>query len=729
MKQILFQQGKAKFSVVPDVVVSNGRILVEVTHSFISAGTEMSTVSNESGNFWIRALKQPQAVFAALKMVKERGIQKTWMMVEGVRNQEKPMGYSCAGRVLTVGNGVNDIFVGDRVACGGAADAHHAELVSVPRNLVVKVPEGLSLEQASCATIGSIAMQGFRRADVRLGDRVAVIGLGLLGQLTLQLLRASGCHVLGSDPDEKRRERAKLFGAEMVINPAEQNAVNRARDFGNGHGVDATIITAASKLPGIIQQTMEMTRRKGRVILVGAVPIEFDRSPFYQKEIDFLISCSYGPGRYDPEYEQKGLDYPYAYVRWTENRNMQEFLELAARGSLDISGVIDKVFPAQEVEKAYNTLKSEGEKPLGVVLEFPVSQMPVSDSLSRISQTKIELATSSSAKEGKLNLAVLGAGGFAQAMHIPNALDLDKVIKLGMIVDINGVTAKNVARNYNVHVASTNADDVFASNDIDAVLITTRHNVHAELSIKALQSGKHVICEKPMGLTLEELSRVETAVQDSGKIYLVGFNRRFSPAARKIREKIINKKTPLMMLCRIAAGHLPLDHWTQGEEGGGRIIGEGCHWIDLMQYFVGDDVEVNEIDVSCAKPKNRGVWWNRDNVVITLSYADGSVGTLMYCAMASKAIPKEYIEVHWDGCSAIIDDFNKAVYYDSRKKIQTLWRSQKTDKGHLFELEQFAKACMGEGKFAIPFSSLLRTSRIVCNINSSLMGKAEISDV
>lgn len=718
MKQILITKGEAAFKDVPPPIVGRGEILVEVTHSFISVGTELSVASGAKGNFYIDSVRNLDSLLHGLNLVRRKGVKYTWMQVrlasEGV---ETAAGYSCAGRVLEVGQDIRDIMPGDRVACAGAGIANHAELVSVPRNLVAVVPERLPLEQAASATVGSIALQGVRRADVRLGEAVAVVGLGLLGQIAVQLLVASGCRVLGSDPEGARRAKALELGASLVVDPTEEDVAKAAQTFGRGHGVDATILAAASKQPGLIQQAMEMTRRKGKVVLVGSIPIEFDRSPCYAKEIDFLISCSYGPGRYDPLYESKGIDYPFAYVRWTENRNIQAFLDLMAEGKISMPRLVDRIYPAEKANEAYAALRESGTRPLGIILKFSASDRNSTPLGERQTGKSVEQPIMRKPVDGAVGLAVLGAGAFARTMHLPNVEDLPDLLDLKVVVDLNGVAARTAAKQFQAGEAATDPVVAFESPDVRGVLITTRHNVHAELAERALRAGKSVLCEKPMGLSEKEVATVATAARESGQIYLVGFNRRFSPAARAIKDRIEGRQTPLVMVCRIACGHLPLDHWTQGAEGGGRIIGEACHWFDLMQFFAGDNADTVSVDVSAARPKTRGDWWGRDNFSATVRYSDGSIGTLIYCSLASTTLPKECIEVHWERQSAVLDDFRKAVLYGNGAAPRTLWSGAKQDKGHAEELRRWALSIRGEAPAPIPLESIERTSLLSCLVD------------
>lgn len=679
MRQVLIRRGQVTVENVPAPIVEEGHILVEVAYSLISAGTEISSVENSGKSLVRRALEQPDRVLKVVDHLRKQGIQKTVAKVTGQVAGPTPTGYSCSGIVIQVGRGVTGFQPGDRVACAGAGIANHAEIVLVPGNLAVKVPEGCDLKDAASVTLGAIAMQGVRRADPRLGEIVAVIGLGLLGQLTVQLLKVAGCRVVGFDLDPRRVALARQLGADHAFNPAAVEVKNEIRHLTGDHGVDATIITAASSSDAIVQQAMEMTRKKGRVVVVGAVGLGLQRSPFYEKEIDFLISCSYGPGRYDQAYEEKGVDYPYAYVRWTENRNMQEYLRLVAEGKVRLAEILEREYDLAQAPQAYEELKSAAQKPLGVLLRYPIDG---SDSGAGKLETKTVLR--SRPVSGKIRIAVVGAGNFAKAVHLPNLQKLSDLYHIRAIVSGTGANALATAQQFGADYASTNYEDVLNDPEVDAVLICTRHHLHARQAIQAARAGKAIFLEKPMALNQAELDELVAVLQETGVPFMVGFNRRFSPAARRVKELIADRQNPLMILYRMNAGYLPPDHWTQTEEGGGRIIGEACHILDLFQYFVG--APVAEVSATAIAPNTEHVLAG-DNVSITLRYADGSVATLLYTALGSPDFGKEYMELYVDGRVLVLDDYKTLQVRGGAIKG---WSGSFQDKGHLDELRAFA---------------------------------------
>jgi len=703
VKQVFVQSGSAVVDDVPAPLLDDDSVLVEVAYSFISTGTELTGVEQSGKSLVKRALEQPEKVKKLIDHLRQQGIQKTIAKVQGKLEESVPTGYSCSGIVIQVGKNVSGIEPGQRVACAGAGKANHAEIVLVPRNLVVKVPDGCDLRDAASVTLGSIAMQGVRRADPRLGEVVAVIGLGLLGQITVQLLKAAGCRVVGLDLDPRRVDIAAQSGADFAFNSMNVDVENEIRHLTGDHGVDATIITAASKSDAIVQQAMEITRKKGRVVVVGAVGLGLKRSPFYEKELDFLISCSYGPGRYDQRYEEKGLDYPYAYVRWTENRNMVEYLRLVAEGQVNVKAILEREYDVADAPQAYEELRTAPEKPLGVLLSYDVEV----DEGRRDEKLATKVMLRPFKPSGKINVAVIGAGGFAKGMHLPNLQKLSGLYHLRAVVDIVGSNAKSTVEQFGADYATTNYEDVLADNDVDMVLVTTRHNLHAPIAMDAARAGKAVFVEKPMALNQEELDCLVDVLRETGVPFMVGFNRRFSPAARRAREILEGHQSPLMILYRVNAGYLPPDHWTQTEEGGGRIIGEACHMFDLFQYLV-SPARVAEVTstaiASQAEHLSAG-----DNVVATVQYDDGSVATLLYTALGASDLPKEYVEIYADGKVLVIDDYRALRVHGAPVKG---WRSQAQDKGHLEELSAFAKHVHGEGGPPIPLESLVKVTEV-----------------
>jgi predicted dehydrogenase/threonine dehydrogenase-like Zn-dependent dehydrogenase len=698
MKQVFVKSGSVTVDDVPAPILDENGVLVEVAYSLISTGTELSGVEQSGKSLVKQALEQPEKIRKVIDHLRSQGIQKTIAKVREKTGEARPTGYSCSGIVIQVGEGVTDVRPGDRVACAGAGIANHAEIVLVPRNLVVKVPDGCDLRNAASVTLGSVAMQGVRRADPRLGEIVAVIGLGLLGQITVQLLKAAGCRVVGFDVEPRRVEMAKRLGMDCGFVPSEIDVENEIRYLTGDHGVDTTIITAASESDAITQQAMEITRRKGRVVVVGAVGLGLKRSPFYEKELDFLISCSYGPGRYDERYEEKGLDYPYAYVRWTENRNMQEYLRLIAAGQVHLESILEREYPLDQAQEAYEELQSPEEKPLSALLAYPLGTgRAQSDKL----RTKVPVNPRS--VSGKINVALIGAGNFAKGMHLPNLRKLSDLYHLRAVVDIVGPNAKATAEQFGADYATTHYEDVLTDDDVDMVMITTRHNTHAPIAVEAAKAGKAIFVEKPMALHQGELDTLVNVLKETQVPFMVGFNRRFSPAARRVKEILEGHQSPLMILYRVNAGYLPPDHWTQTDEGGGRIIGEACHMLDLFQYLVGPAKAV-EVVMSTAIASQVEHVSPMDNVAVTVRYDDGSVATLLYTALGTPDFDKEYVEVYADGKVLVIDDYRALGVYGALVKG---WTSQVQDKGHLQELVEFAKCIRGQASWPITVEEMV----------------------
>lgn len=721
MKQVLIRRGQVMVENVPAPVVEPGHVLVEVAYSLISAGTEISNVQSSGKSLIQRGLEQPDKVLKVLNQLRSQGIEKTVARVRGQLDAGMPTGYSCSGVVVQVGRDVTDLQPGERVACAGAGIANHAEMVLAPRNLLVKVPDGCDLKAAASVTLGAIAMQGVRRADPRLGESVAVIGLGLLGQITVQLLKAAGCYVIGVDLDPRRVALASQSGADHGIVSSAGDVQAEIRQLTEGHGVDSVIITAASPSDAIAQQAMEITRKKGRVVVVGAVGLGLQRSPFYEKELDFLISCSYGPGRYDERYEQQGLDYPYAYVRWTENRNLQEYLRLIARGMIKLDSVLEREYPIEQADAAFAALQTGTDKPLGILLRYGIDGSTVQGAKQA---TRVNLQSIPS--DGRVRLAVIGAGGFARDTLLPFIKKLATNVQLRAIVSGTGSNAHSVAGQFGAAYATTNLDDVLNDPEIDAVLIATRHNLHAQQVVAALKAGKHVYCEKPLALTEAELATIlacygytlndftggQTPTTSGSPMLSVGFNRRFSPAVQAMKALTQQRHSPMMLLYRVNAGYLPPEHWVHGAEGGGRLIGEGCHMIDLFQALV--QAPLLEVCVQSLLPKADHILAT-DNLTASLKYADGSVATLLYTALGSPHLGKEYLEVHLEGQTLVLDDFTRLSLYKGQN-AKVLWQSAKTDKGHLAALQTFFSTVAAQGAWPIPLHELVEVSRATFQI-------------
>lgn len=682
---------------VPRPLIQRGHVLVRVSYSLISSGTEASSVSGAQEQPLKRAAEQPALVLRLARFLRERGLSKTLTLLKEKLNSLGALGYSCAGIVVEVAEDVTDFKPGDRVACGGGGVASHAEMVLVPRNLVVPVPPQVSLKDAASVAVGAIALQGVRRADPRLGEFTAVVGLGLLGQLTVQILAAANCRVIGIDVDERRVDLARQMGAECGLALPDGNWREAVNALTHGRGVDACLITASSESNSVVQNAMEMTRRKGRVVLIGSVGLGLQRHPFYEKELDFLISCSYGPGRYDPAYENHGVDYPYAYVRWTENRNMAEYLRLLSVGAVRLESILEAEYSLDRVGEAYTCLISaESEKPIGIVLAYPDrgEENPLQDRI---------VTLQPASRSGKVRVGLLGAGSFARSNHLPNLKAAPDVFELRAIATRTGASARNLAGIYDAAYATTDFQEVLADPEIDAVIICTRHDLHAKLALAALSAGKHVFVEKPLCMTRAELNAFKdfeaaaaSPTADSGALnglplLMVGYNRRFSPHIERLKAALDKRSGPFMAIYRVNAGHLPAEHWVHSEEGGGRLIGEGCHMLDLLQYLAGSDAYQVTAEALPGESSNR---MGNDNFQVTLRFLDGSVGTLIYTSEGGAALPKEYLEVHFDRQSIVLDDFCRLTRYAGG--APKLLHKSAQDKGHRQALEAFGRYLSGK---------------------------------
>jgi len=701
MKQVLVKRGRVQIEDVPAPLLNNNHILVEVAYSLISTGTEVTGAKRSGESLAKKAIQQPENVKKVLNILKEKGIKRTLALMESKIGAASPVGYSCSGVVIQVGKGVEEMKPGDRVACAGAGKANHAEIVLVPKNLVVKVPNSCSLKDAASVTLGSIALQGVRRADPNLGEMVAIIGLGLLGQITNQLLKSAGCRTIGFEIQKSRVELAKELGLDYGFMSSEVEVQKEVFNLTSGHGVDSAIITASA--PGndaIVQQAMEITRKKGKVVVVGDVGLDVKRAPFYEKELDLLISTSYGPGRYDSSYEEKGLDYPYAYIRWTEQRNMQEYLTLITEGKLNFTCLVNKIHPIEEAQQAYRALQEE-DHPLAVLLDYHLNEVDTGKKL----LTKVQASTIVKKKTGLINVAVIGAGSFAKSVHLPNLQKLSKLYSIRAIVSATGSNAKETARQFGAAYCSTDCHDVLDDDDVDMAMICTRHNLHAKIAIEAAKAGKAVFVEKPMALNQEELDELVKVLKETEVPLLVGFNRRFSPTAIRVKKLIQDRQNPIIVNYRVNAGYIPLDHWVHTDEGGGRIIGEACHMFDVFNFFTQSEVE--SIDVSAISPKTEHIS-ARDNFIATLKYSDGSICSLTYTALGTREVGKEYIEVYCDNKTMIIDDFKGLKIYGVRQKG---WRGAQ-DKGHMRELEEFAHSIREGDVWPISLDELIRATVI-----------------
>ena len=661
-----------------------GRVLVANAASVISSGTERTAVGSGGGGgpMPVRAIRNPELVLKALEHMREHGLRETLDLARGVTAPDAALGYSSAGMVIDTG-GISSLRPGQLVACAGAGDANHAEVVSVPGNLVAVAPDGVPARAAAFATLGSIALQGVRRAQPALGERMVVVGLGLLGLLTVQLLRAAGCPVLGVEPVAGRRQLAASLGAERVVDPAA--GVEAAVAWSDGSGVDAVLVTAASPSSAIVNQAVQMLRPKGRVVAVGDVGLELERAPLYRREADVLISTSYGPGRYDPSYEQAGVDYPIGYVRWTENRNMSEFLRLLGAGLVDVEPLIGLELPVERAPEAYAQINGL-EPPLAAVLTYDAaaSSRPGSEVVRVGSRPSPVSAT------GEVRIAVVGAGGFVSAVHLPN-IKASPGARVVVIANHSGTTASDAARLIGGADTTTDWREAIGRPDVDLVLIGTRHDTHAEMAAAALRAGKAVFVEKPLGLSRQEIDQVWAAGADNDRL-AVGFNRPFSPLARALRDELGSSPEPRQLVYRVSAP-LPPEHWLNDAAiGGGRVQGEACHMFDFANWLCGTPERVFAAALPAASSLN-----TVESVSATIQFHDGSVATVHYSGVGASSMPKERIEVLCAGRSWVLEDFAALTSYGpSGASTRT---ERRADKGHAALLQRVLAACRGERPF------------------------------
>lgn len=705
MKQLIqnFKTGKLYVDEVPMPAISEGMVLVENNFSLISSGTERSTVKVAKASLLGKAKQRPDLVAQVIANFKKEGLAATISKVKTKLDSLKAMGYSTAGTVLTSLDKNGAFQPGDRVACAGQGYASHAEIVCVPQNLVVKIPDNVTSEEAAFTTLGAIALQGVRQAEPRLGEKVCVIGLGLLGQLTGQLLKANGCDVFGIDLSDRLIELANKFSVTKALHRNDPNLVAACDNFTNGYGFDSVIITAAAPTNDPIVLSTEICRKKGRIVVVGAVKMDVPRDPhFYVKELDLRISCSYGPGRYDVDYEERGTDYPFAYVRWTEQRNMEAFLEMVSKGLINTKPLVTHVFDIEQAEEAYDIVVGKKPEPhIGILLKYREHDQ--------------KFVTNKQVKNDpikQVNAGFIGAGSFAQSYLIPNAKACGA--SLDTVVTSKGITSKNVAEKFGFNYCSADIKDVVGKKEINTVFIATPHAAHAGQVIEALKADKHVFVEKPLAVTEEELNEIIDVKAQHNKPLMVGFNRRFAPVCEAIKKEFASAGEPLVVNIRVNAGFIPKDHWTQIPEiGAGRIIGEMCHFIDLMQYFT--DAEPVRVYADCIQSDNEKLKLD-DNISIVVKFSNGSVGNLLYLANGDKSLPKEYIEVFGAGKSAVINDFQDGSLHSGNRQRKL----KSSGKGHRQEVEAFLSG-IKEGKDApIPFRSICLTTLTTFKIIDSL---------
>ncbi|MFX0132866.1 MAG: bi-domain-containing oxidoreductase [Candidatus Hodarchaeota archaeon] len=707
MKQVLISKGAVFVDDVPAPMVTDNCILVKTRYSLISTGTEISGIESTGGSIIQKAINRPEKVKKVIDKVVSQGIRDAYNFVKEQLGTTLGTGYSCSGVVIDVGKNIKDIKIGDRVACAGS---NHAEIVCVPGNLTTIVPENVDFDEAAFIAVGAIAIQGVRRADVRFGETVAVIGLGLIGQITVQILKIAGCRVIGIDIDNFRIDMALDFGCDTGFN-ADSEVINKVMNQTNGTGVDSVLICARTSSNTPVEQALSMTRKRGKVVVVGAVGMNLPRRDFYAKELDFLISTSYGPGRYDDNYEQKGLDYPIGYVRWTENRNMQEFLRLLSEKKLDVKTLVNETFLIEEAQNAYKFLQDPSKNPLAILLKFHDL-----DSV-KIKSRKVNVVPKIIDKE-KINAAIIGGGGFAKNFHLPNLSKIENY-RIVAIVDKLGIVAKQLAKQYKAGYATTDYQEVLKDDKVDMVVITTRHNLHAEIAINSAKAGKAILMEKPMAMNQQQLDELVKVLQKTGVPFMVGFNRRFSPFVTKIKEQLKNRQNPMVINYRVNSGYFQPDHWIYSDEGGGRIIGECCHFFDLFNFFA--DSESCDISAFFLEPWTKN-FSKTDNFITNIKYGDGSIANLIYTSLGNKAFPKERIEIFAENKVFVIDDFKKLTISGPKEKG---FKLKIMNKGHFEELVEFAKALRSGNNFLIPLEQLISATEISFKINKMLTGVHE----
>lgn len=687
----------------PVPALRRGGVLVQNRYSLISGGTERLSVETAQSNLIEKARKRPDLTRQVLQNIQREGLWRTYEKVKTRLETIKPLGYSCAGVVLE--SSCDEFQPGDRVACGGTGYASHAEVVFVPRNLTAKVPGNVELDAAAFTTVGAIAVQGVRRADVRVGETVVVIGLGLVGLLAVQIFKASGCCVIGLDVNPEQFAVAESLGCDLAL-PSRFESVEAVVSATGGLGADAVLIAAATTSNEPLELALEMARKKGRVVVLGNVKMDVPRSPFYEKELDLTISCSYGPGRYDPSYEEGGLDYPAPYVRWTENRNMQAFLYLLGQGKVRVEPLITHRFSIADAVAAYDVILGKThEKFIGVLLEY--HSEPV------LTRTISVTPPSQESSSGDFHVGFVGAGNFAQAYLLPPLKEMG--VSLWSVATSTPLSAKTAASKFGFRHMTTDALSLIHDPHVKVVFIATRHDSHARYVVEALRAGKLVYVEKPLAVDPEQLEAISQAVAETGnRALMVGFNRRFSEPFRQIKAFFSACREPLVIHYRVNAGFLPKDHWYQGPEQGGRIVGEGCHFVDCLQFLTGS--RVVRVYAECVGGDDAR-YVNRDNVAITLRFADGSVGVIEYLGNGDRALPKERCEVFGGGMVAVMDDFRRLTLAKDGKMKRLRFNG---DKGHAAEVRLTLEAMRNGSPMPIPFESLLETTRVTFAVHDSI---------
>jgi predicted dehydrogenase/threonine dehydrogenase-like Zn-dependent dehydrogenase len=687
MKQIIqsFKTGQTILEELPAPQVKRGHVLIQTTKSLVSLGTERMLVEFGKSNLISKARQQPDKVKMVLDKIKTDGLMPTLETVFNKLGEPLPLGYCNVGKVIEVGEGVSEFKVGDRVASNGG----HAEFVCVPKNLVAAIPDNVTDEQAAFTVIGSIGLQGIRLCEPTIGETIVVTGLGLIGLMTAQLLKANGCNVIGIDFDQSKLDLAKKWGI-TTINPAQgEDPVKTVMQLTDSVGADAVIITASTKSNDVISQAAQMSRQRGRIVLVGVIGLEISRAEFYQKELTFQVSCSYGPGRYDENYENRGQDYPLAFVRWTEKRNFETILNSISKNFIEVDPMITEVIDLADYQNIYGEIGTS--KAIASILNYK-----------NATYTNTVVITSNSAHQGTNGIAIVGAGNFTKMTMLPAMKGLDA--NLQYVISSGGLSGTTLAKKFGIANSTTDFKAVLKDDNVNTVMITTRHNLHAPMVIQALEAGKNVFVEKPLALNNEELKAVIEAYQNANNSLTVGFNRRFSPHAVKMKNAIGHGDTPINVIATMNAGAIPADVWVNDlKVGGGRIIGEACHFIDLIAYYTSSKVTAVCMNAMGVNPEE-----STDNATLLLKFENGSNGVINYFANGSKAYSKERVEIYSQERTLVLDNWRKLKAYGFKR-----FNGMKTkmNKGHKAQFQKMVDHVNNGGDALIEMDSLVNTTR------------------
>ena len=699
MKQLLqFPGGETRIEEVAAPGINPGALLIRTEASLVSIGTERMVVDFAKKSLLAKARARPDLVRKVIDKARTEGVLTAVQATRARLDQPMPLGYSASGTVIGVGSGVQGFNVGDRVAAAGAG---HAEVISVPQNLAARVPAGVPPEAAAFATVAAIGLHGIRIAEAQIGSQVAVVGLGLIGLLTVQMARAAGLRVLGVDVDAERVARAETLGAEVAVTVGSDDVPARVSEWTDGRGVDAVLLTASTASSDPIELAAEISRDRGRVVAVGAVGMQVPRRPFYMKELDLKISRSYGPGRYDPVYEKEGVDYPVGYVRWTEQRNLEAVLDLMAKGALHAMPLVSHRMPIARALEIYDGFGDDSVKPLGVLLTYPRGERAV--------RRRIDLVPGPVAPPAgeRVGVGLVGAGLFATRTLLPALKSVERLQPIG-VCTTSGASGRHAGDKFGFRYATTEVDELLSDDDVDCILIATRHDLHADQVVQCLEAGKHVFVEKPLALDLAGLERIAQALENrSDRILMVGFNRRFAPMVVRLKEFFGGVTDPLMVHYRVNAGALPEDHWLHDPKvGGGRIVGEACHFLDLGAWLT--DSMPTRVRASSLPSSRR---FPQDNVSIQVDMEDGSLLTVTYLANGHQKLGKERIEVSGGGQSAVLDDFRSLSLFGPGKPTIEKDRLRQ-DKGHQAELQQLAETLHRGGPSPTSLASVAATTLV-----------------